>query len=68
MSRVVQERLDALLDAAEGEGVCLLPSSRSDRDALLRRRSNGRVVSPYRGAFVPQRPGGGYPPTSGRWS
>lgn len=52
MSRVVQERLDALLDAAEGEGVCLVPSNRSDRDALLRRRSNGRVVSPYRGAFV----------------
>lgn len=52
MSRVVQERIDALLDGAEERGVCLVPSSGRDREALLRRRHCGALVSPFRGSFV----------------
>lgn len=52
MSGAVDERLAALLDAAERSGSCAVPCDQRDKRALDRRVAKGQVVSPVPGLYA----------------
>lgn len=52
LSGAVDERLAALLDAAERAGSCAVPCDQRDKRALDRRVAKGRLVSPVPGLYA----------------
>lgn len=55
MSQAKQIEIDALLNAAEARGTCLIPPNRAIKACLRRRLNNGGILKPYRGIFIRQK-------------
>lgn len=47
-----ERRLARLLDQAEACGLCALPDTRADAEALRRRAASGALISPVRGIYA----------------